>query len=186
MTPAALPVLDHRAAAWGRPPRRPPLAIVRDAPAAALRPAAHTDAPALHALLDAFVATGALLPRSRQEVLRDIGEYTVAIIGGEVVGSVALRHHAAGLAEIGALAVAVNLQGAGLGRRLVEAAVKRARDEGVGRVFALTLQEEFFCRIGFAPAQIGEFPQKIAADCSRCPRRAGCPEIAVAMTLPTQ
>ncbi|HSJ07074.1 MAG TPA: GNAT family N-acetyltransferase [Longimicrobiales bacterium] len=183
MTPAALPVLDHRNAAWARPQRRPPLAIVRDTPAATLRPAAHTDAPALHALLDAFVASGALLPRSRQDVVRDIGEYIVAVVDGQVVGSVAVRRRAPELAEVGALAVAAHLQGAGLGRRLVEAAVDCARNQGVSRVFALTLQDEFFYRIGFAPANIGEFPQKIAADCSRCARRADCREIAVAMPL---
>jgi hypothetical protein len=71
-------------------------------------------------------------------------------------------------------------QGTGLGRRAVETLVHDARALGLQRVFALTLQDRFFHRLGFETVAISEFPEKVAADCSTCSRRATCAEIAVA------
>jgi N-acetylglutamate synthase-like GNAT family acetyltransferase len=100
-----------------------------------------------------------------------------------IVGCAALRIYSSELAEIGALAVAEDRHGAGIGRRLVEALVHDARLLGLSRVFALTLQDGFFHRLGFATTDIAEFPGKIAADCATCARRTTCTEIAVAQTL---
>lgn len=176
MRPAALPVLGH---AHARQARRPPLAIVRDAPV--LRAAHAADAPAVHALLEQFVGFGLLLPRTLEQVARSIDDYIVAVEGDRIVGSVALRRYSPALAEIGALAVAPHLHGTGLGRRLVEAAVAIAREDGLARVFALTMQDGFFRRLGFEAADIAEFPQKVALDCSACSRRHACAEKAVAL-----
>lgn len=186
MTPLALSVVDagtlHATPAWWR--GRPALTLVRDEPATlAVRHAEPADAAAVHALLEIFVARGLLLPRSVQQVQRTIRDYVVAVEGGRVVGSVALRYYSDELAEVSALAVAEQLQGSGIGRRLVESVINEARGLGLRRLFALTLQDGFFRRLGFTVASIGEFPQKVATDCSRCPRRAGCREITVALTL---
>jgi amino-acid N-acetyltransferase len=86
---------------------------------------------------------------------------------------------------VGALAVAKSHQGTGLGSRIVETLVHDARALGLQRVFALTLQERFFNRLGFETTNISEFPEKVAADCTGCARRATCNEIAVACTLVT-
>jgi amino-acid N-acetyltransferase len=186
VTPLALPVVDaasqQATSAWWR--GRPALTLVRDAPATpVLRRAEPADAAAVHALLEIFVARGLLLPRSVQQVQRTIRDYIVAIEGGRVVGSVALRYFSEQLAEVSALAVAEQLQGSGIGRRLVESVIIEARGLGLRRLFALTLQEGFFRRLGFTVASIGDFPQKVATDCSRCPRRTGCREITVTLTL---
>jgi N-acetylglutamate synthase-like GNAT family acetyltransferase len=50
-------------------------------------------------------------------------------------------------------------------------------------VFALTLRDSFFHRLGFETLPISAFPEKIAADCTGCARRTACNEIAVALTL---
>lgn len=186
MTPLALPVVEagtlHGTPGWWR--GRPALTLVRDAPLTpALRRAEPADAAAVHALLEIFVARGLLLPRSVRQVQRTIRDYVVAVDGGRVVGSVALRYYSEELAEVSALAVAEQEQGSGIGRRLVEAVIADARGLGLRRLFALTLQDGFFRRLGFTVASIGEFPQKVATDCSSCPRRQGCGEIVVALTL---
>ena len=54
---------------------------------------------------------------------------------------------------------------------------------GVDRVFAMTLQESFFHKLGFHTVNIAEFPQKIATDCAGCARRNACAEIAVVRDL---
>jgi amino-acid N-acetyltransferase len=151
-----------------------------DAAAVRLRRAEPADAVAIHALLEQYVAEGVVLPRSLQQIYRAIRDFVIAEEDGMVVGCGALRIYNPGLAEVGALAVAPRLQGQGVGRRVVETLIEDARALGIERVFALTMQVEFFGRLEFAPVAVSEFPEKIATDCAACPRRAHCPEIAVA------
>jgi amino-acid N-acetyltransferase len=141
------------------------------------------DAPALHALMAKYVARGLLLPRTVAAIAAHIDDYVVARHDDRIIGCAALRQYAGGLAEIGALAVAEDRHGAGVGRRLVETLVAAARERGLQRVFALTLQDGFFHRLGFETVQVSELPQKIARDCAACPRRHRCDEIAVSLWL---
>lgn len=152
-------------------------------PAPILRRAEPTDAAAMHALLEVFVARGLLLPRSVEQVLGTIPDFMVAVEDGRVVGTVALRIYSAELAEVSALAVAEHLHGYGIGRRLVEAVISNARGLGLRRLFALTMEDTFFHRLGFATTSIDEFPQKFVADCCSCSRRVGWREITVAIAL---
>jgi amino-acid N-acetyltransferase len=145
-----------------------------------LRPARSRDLRAIHALLDRYAAQGLLLPRSRAQVKLLLPELLVAWDGQEIVGCGALRRYATSNAEIGALAVASHWHGQGIGRLIVHALIEQARRAGVRRVFALTLQDDFFHRLGFETVKIGEFPEKVAKDCAVCARRTNCIEIAVA------
>lgn len=181
---AALPVLEHvvrNGIEHARATR--PLAIVNTEAALYLRRAEPSDAREIHALLETFVAHGQLLPRTLRQVYRTIRDYAVAIEDGRIVGCAALRIYSAEVAEIGALAVAPDRHGSGIGRRLVETLVHDGRTLGLRRVFALTLQDGFFHRLGFETTFIAEFPEKVSADCNACARRATCSEIAVAYTL---
>lgn len=144
-----------------------------------LRPAQPADAQAIHALQATFVREGALLPRTLEQVYHTIRDYVVAVDGETIVGCGALRIYTESLAEVGALAVARDWQARGVGRSIVGALKEEARALGIRRVLALTLQERFFHRQGFRTAPIAAFPEKIARDCARCPKRAGCIEIAV-------
>jgi amino-acid N-acetyltransferase len=124
-----------------------------------------------------------LLPRTLEQVNRTIRDYVIAIEDGKVVACGALRIYSSATAEVGALAVAAHCQGLGLGRHVVEALVEDARLLGIGQVFALTLQVEFFRKVGFEPTVVSQFPEKVAADCDQCSRRSHCVEVAVARTL---
>jgi amino-acid N-acetyltransferase len=53
------------------------------------------------------------------------------------------------LAEIRTLAVHEDCQGHGIGRRIAESLLDRARRLGVRRVFVLTFAVRFFARLGF-------------------------------------
>jgi amino-acid N-acetyltransferase len=66
---------------------------------------------------------------------------------------------------------------------MIETLLAQAKSLGLQRVIALTLQPGFFHKLGFEPAEVSDYPQKIAADCSRCAKRANCIEIAVAYDL---
>jgi len=142
-----------------------------------IRRARPSDAPGIAALIARYAQQGLLLPRAPEEIRAAIGDFLVARDGGCVVGSVALEFYGArrnGLAEIRSLAVAQEARSAGLGGRLLEAAVKHARREGIARVFAVTRSPEFFERHGFAGVSGGMPAEKVARDCAVCPKAADC------------
>ena len=129
-----------------------------------LRPARSGDVPAIAGLLAGFARQGMVRDRSTQDLKRDVGGFTVAVLGGRVVGSVALRIHSPALYEIASLSVAEGHHGHGLGRRLIQAAVLRAHARGVRRVFAFTMRVRLFEQLGFRAAPVTDFPQKLATD----------------------
>jgi amino-acid N-acetyltransferase len=148
-----------------------------------LRRATTGDADAVFALLDGYARQGVVLPRTRAHVDSMIDDFVVAWDGLDIVGCAALRRYSPLLAEVGGLAVAAHWQGQGIGRVLVEALVEEAVASDCTRIFALTLQEPFFHRLGFRTTNITEFPEKIGRDCSICARRHACPEICVVRDL---
>ena len=114
-----------------------------------LRPSVREDVPAIHAFLRPFVSAGRLLERTMEELdqLADAG--FVVLDRGRVVGFVALEVYSKKLAEVRSLAISPNYQGRGLGRRLVQACIDRARDRDILEVMAITSSEEFFRTCGF-------------------------------------
>jgi N-acetylglutamate synthase-like GNAT family acetyltransferase len=86
---------------------------------------------------------------SSEELDLLVGDGFVAEEEGRIVGFAALEVYSKKLAELRSLAVAPGYQGLGLGRRLVEACVGRAREKNVLEVMAITSSDEFFLACGF-------------------------------------
>lgn len=149
----------------GRTENEPPdLPDARPAAEPELRPARPADVSAITDLLSGFARMGMVRDRTSEDVKRDIGGFTVAVLEGRVVGSVALRIHSPTLYEIASLSVAEGFHGRGLGRRLIQAAVLRAHARGVRRLFAFTMRVRLFEQLGFRVAPVTDFPQKLATD----------------------
>ncbi|ACV68152.1 N-acetyltransferase [Desulfohalobium retbaense] len=150
-----------------------------------LRKAIIQDVPAIHGLLMQAAKQELLLPRSYNELyshLRDF--YVVARRDGESpVGCCALTITWQDLAEIRSLVVDDSLRGQGWGRRLVETCLSEAVTLGVYRVFTLTYVPRFFEGLGFEYVSRDIFPQKVWADCLRCPKFPDCDEIAMLMQM---
>lgn len=182
MRRAQLTVLrtEHSAA-----PVRAHLHLVSPASASevVVREALPSDVEEMHALLDGFAREGLLLPRAVEEVYRNFREFVVAEHDGRIAGCAGLRLYSPQLGEIVGLAVSEESHGRGVGRLVVETLLAQAKSLGLQKVIALTLQPGFFHKLGFEAADVQEYPQKIAADCSRCAKRATCIEIAVAYDL---
>jgi len=135
-------------------------------------------------LINGFAARGLMLPRVPEQLVRHFREFVVATDAeGRVVGCGALRVYTAQLAEVVALAVDESAQGSGVGRMIVQLLREEARAIGVGTIFALTLQELFFHRLGFRTVPKELFPPKVWADCRTCADRDACAEIAVVTEL---
>ena len=104
------------------------------------------DQPAFAMLNRAWLTEYGLLeaPDERQlmdpigEILAPGGQIFVARRSGALVGTCAVLPVGGGVSELFKLAVAPSAQGLGLGRRLVEACLEWARDEGARRLVLLS------------------------------------------------
>jgi len=158
--------------------------VVRPAPEITVRAARISDMRQVEALVNGFARDNLMLPKTYDQLARLFREFVVAVDPEErVVGCGALRVYSEELAEIASLAVDEAVHGAGIGRRLVERLIAEARSLGLRRVFALTLQEGFFHRLGFRTVPRDNFPGKVWADCRSCPKLHACDEIAVAIDV---
>jgi len=145
-----------------------------------LRPAAPGDVPAMVELIHGYAAEGLMLPRGVAELRRCLTRYVVLVApDGGLAGCGGLRVYPGGAAEIVSLAVDVAWRGRGLGAELVERLISDAGDEGITRVFAMTLNAGFFERNGFKTIPRAWLAEKEEAECRSCARRHGCREIAM-------
>lgn len=118
-------------------------------PAIQIRTATIDDRESAMALVQQFVSQGKILARTLDEVEHVLANGYVAVQDERVVGFVTLEIYSQKLAEIRSLVVDDRVQGQGIGRRLVETCVQRARERGVFEVMAVSSSEDFFRTCGF-------------------------------------
>lgn len=116
-----------------------------------VRQARTADVPGIRDLIDANVESGRLLGKATVTLYEDIQEFWVAErdTDGVLAGCGALHVLWQDLAEIRTIAVRADCQGHGIGRRIAQALLARARELGVERVFVLTFEVQFFASLGF-------------------------------------
>jgi amino-acid N-acetyltransferase len=114
-----------------------------------IRPAKTADVKAIRQLVDSYAAPGRMLSKETVTLYESVQEFVVAEENGVLVGCGALHILWEDLAEVRTVAVKKELQKQGIGHQILEAIIKRAREVGVGRIFCLTFQTEFFGRHGF-------------------------------------
>jgi len=114
-----------------------------------IRAATIEDRESALALIEQFVVRGKILARTLDELEHVLANGYVAVQQEHVVGFVTLEIYSQKLAEIRSLVVDDSLQGQGIGRRLVERCVERARERGVFEVMAVSSSEDFFRTCGF-------------------------------------
>ena len=148
-----------------------------------IRDAKISDVEAIVAFITSYAERDRMLFRSKADVYENLQSFLVAEMDDRVVGCCALQIVWAELAEIKSLAIEKNYVGAGLGMHLVSAAIEKARGLGLGKLFALTLEESFFQKSGFKKIDKKLLPMKVWSDCRRCPKQDNCDEIAVLLTL---
>lgn len=173
-------MLQDAAAGWAGTATDAAAVAVAARPVVTLRPARVADMRAVEPLINRFAEQNLMLPKSIEQLSRNFREFVVAEDGeGTLLGCSALRVYTPQLAELGSLAVSEKAQGLGLGRKLVEAIEAEAVKLGIGTVFALTLQDVFFHKLGYRTVPKDMFPLKVWADCRGCPKLHSCDEIAV-------
>ena len=125
-----------------------------------IRKAVPGDAAAIQALIDQYVPSGTLLPRSLDFIHAHIEHYLVYDDHGALAGCVHLEEYSPSLAEIRSVAVDGRQQGRGIGPALVAEAERLARRRQCTTVFAVTDREEFFTSLGYRVTQIPELDRE--------------------------
>lgn len=114
-----------------------------------IRPARTSDVRRIRALVDLYAQRRILLSKATVTLFEDVPDFLVAEVDGQVVGCGAMHVIWEDLGELRTLAVDPDMVCHGIGGRLVQALLDRARALGVSRVFCLTFERDFFARSGF-------------------------------------
>lgn len=186
--------LEKRCALGGVAPKQVAFAVGqaqqrledRDSVGVKVRAARLTDLDALEGMVTYWAGLGENLPRTRNELVRDIGSFSVAEHHGEVTGCASLYVYDSGLAEIRSLGVEAGWQNQGQGRAIVQHLVDKAKQMAIKKVFVLTRVPEFFMKQNFIPTSKMLLPEKVLKDCDQCPRQHACDEVALEISVNEQ
>src|SRR5262245_22802458 len=114
-----------------------------------IRAATSNDVDGITQLIAPFVQAKKLLPRSDQELRHLTRNGFVAVVGNEIVGFSAVDVYSRKLAELVCLAVTDERQREGIGKRLVQECVARARGLDVLEIMAISASDAFLKECGF-------------------------------------
>jgi amino-acid N-acetyltransferase len=137
------------------------------------------DAAYIHQMISHFADKGEMLPRALSEIYENIRDYFVVRERGQVIACAALHVNWVDLAEIRSLAVDERAQNQKIGSALVQACLEESKELGILRVFCLVRKPAFFEKHGFQLIDKTELPQKVWAECYRCPKFPNCDEVAL-------
>ncbi|WP_205739848.1 amino-acid N-acetyltransferase [Georgenia sp. SYP-B2076] len=129
-----------------------------DDQALVVRQARPADVRAIFDLVRHYTADRTLIDKELITYFEAVQEFVVAERtagdgAAHMVGCGALHVLWDDIAEVRTLAVHPSARGTGVGHRLLETLVGRARGLGLRRVFCLTFEVDFFARHGFAPIE---------------------------------
>ncbi|MES3015868.1 MAG: amino-acid N-acetyltransferase [Pseudomonadota bacterium] len=135
--------------------------MVVDEKLESLREATSDDIGGVLQLIEPFEQDGTLVKRSRTEIERDIGHYTVIEHDGVIFGCAALYPYPeAKTAEMAALTVSPQVQSQGDGERMLKRVEQRARAMGLDSIFVLTTRTmHWFIKRGFAQVDPDWLPE---------------------------
>jgi N-acetylglutamate synthase-like GNAT family acetyltransferase len=156
---------------------------LRAGPVVTLRAGTAADAQAIHALIEAHLVEGRLLPRSRSELAMHASRFLVAVRDASVVGCAELAPLSGEVAEVRSLVVDRSARTLGIGRQLIDELRVQAVLEGFERLCAFTHDAGYFARKGFSIVPHDSVPEKIALDCVSCALFRKCGQHAMMLSL---
>ncbi len=135
--------------------------MVVDEKLESLREATGDDVGGILQLIEPFEQDGTLVKRSRTEIERDAGNYTIIEHDGVIFACAALYPYPeAKTAEMAALTVSPAVQGQGDGERVLKRIEQRAKAAGLDSIFVLTTRTmHWFLKRGFVQAEPEWLPE---------------------------
>jgi len=134
-------------------------------------------------LINRYAEKDLMLPRSLSELYENLRDLFVSEDGGSLLGCCALHVSWQDLAELKSLAVDESHKGKGIGRALIEAVLKEAKELKINKVFVLTYVPELFKKYGFKEISREELPHKVWNECINCPKFPDCQEVPMVKPL---
>lgn len=126
-----------------------------------IRPAIREDIPAILSLMRPFIEHGNLLPRTDNQILESISDHIVYELDGGIRACASLHIYDTTQAEIAGVAVDESFAKIGIGVKMINYLIERARKNKLKSVFILTTQAaDWFETLGFAPSDISTLPEK--------------------------
>ena len=144
-----------------------------------IKQASLEDVPGIAALVERFAGNGEILPRRIEDIYQTVREWVVAKEEDQIVGCASLVVLWADMAEVRSLVVVPEVQGKGVGRRLMAALLVEAAQMELPQVIALTRKPGFFVKLGFRTVPRESLPRKMWKDCVHCTKFVGCDEVAM-------
>lgn len=119
------------------------------------------DIPAVMEMMEPFIKSKVLLPRTEADLLKNLKYYVVYELNGVIMASSSLLPYDDGQMEIAAITVDAAFAHMGLGKKIVDFLVARAKRLNAKGIFLLTIQPvEWFESLGFELSDLSTLPQK--------------------------
>jgi amino-acid N-acetyltransferase len=148
-----------------------------------LRTADVSDAKKLHALIQANLQEGHLLPRTLSELTVHAGRFVVALKARRIIGCAELAPLSSHVAEVRSLAVDASARGSRVGVMIVDELRRRARRAGFEKLCAFTHAPGYFIHMGFSIVPHLWLSEKVFTDCVKCPQFRQCGQYAMVVPL---
>ena len=114
-----------------------------------VRPATTADIKTIRHIIDINKASRRMLEKETVTLYETVQEFVVAEVNNKVVGCGALHVLWEDLAEVRTVGVDEDVRGKGVGHKILEELISRAKKVGVKRIFCLTFETQFFASHGF-------------------------------------
>lgn len=126
-----------------------------------IRDMKHEDIQNVLTLMQPFIEKGILLPRTPQSLSDQYSHYIVYELDGAIRACSSLVPYSDGQMEIAGVAVDSNCSSMGIGPKMIEFLVKRAKERNATGLFLLTTQtSDWFENLGFEPSDISTLPEQ--------------------------
>lgn len=126
-----------------------------------IRPITQTDIPAVLSVMNPFIQKKILLPRTEEDLNNRLNDIVVYEIDGGIRATASLHIYDNKQAEIAGVAVDESFSNLGIGPKLMEYLIQRARNQKISSVFILTTQtSDWFEQLGFEPDKIASLPEE--------------------------
>lgn len=119
------------------------------------------DIPSVLSVMQPFVDSGVLLPRSKEILLNQLSDYIVYELDGAIRACAALLPYSDGQMEIASVAVEKTCSHIGIGPKMIMFLVERAKKLHAKSIFLLTTQTaDWFEKLGFVASEVSTLPEK--------------------------
>jgi amino-acid N-acetyltransferase len=124
-----------------------------------IRPMVYADIPEVLALMEPSIKEEILVPRTEDDLEKQLPDYVVYEVDGTIHGCGALHLYGKDQAEIAGIAVDTSYSNLGIGKKIVLYNIEKATKLRLKNVFILTTQSaDWFLQIGFSKDDVNALP----------------------------